>query len=142
MPDTITDENISEGDVLAILVHKLSYVKLDRRPIFILRSGFGFRQFDCEVAAAKPEQTMAETIQTIGAFITRELQEGRPHSLHTLEISANEWKLSQKKVRAAVTMALSQRVFVYQKAPKSGGKQQFLTVAEDVPDDIQIPLCR
>jgi len=118
-------------------VHKLSYVKLEGRPIFILRNGFGFRQFECEAPATNVERTIAETIQAIGGFITRELQSGRPHSVNSLELSAGEWKLSQKKARAAVCMAIEQGIFVYRKDPKSGGKQQFLTVAEDVPDDLQ-----
>jgi regulatory protein RepA len=140
IPDAISDDDLERGRVLAILVHKLSYVELDSRPIFILRSGFGFRQFECEAAAAKVEQTMVETIQAIGGFITRELQNGRRHSAHTLEQSAGEWTLSQKKVRAAVSVAIGQGAFVYLKAPKSGGNQQYLTVAEDVPDDLHTPV--
>jgi regulatory protein RepA len=140
IPDAISDDDMERGRVLAILVHKLSYVELDSRPIFILRSGFGFTQFECEAAAAKVEQTMVETIQAIGGFLTRELQNGRHHSINSLEKCAAEWKLPQKKVREAANMAIGQGIFVYQKDPKSGGKQQFLTVAEDVPDDLQTPV--
>jgi regulatory protein RepA len=140
MPDEITDDQLARGRVLAILVHKLSYVELDPTPIFILRSGFSFRQFEAAAStAAKVELTMDESLQVIAGFLQRELQNNTKHSPSSLELKAKEYGLSQPKARALIKIALERDVFVYVKNPQKGGAQQYLTVAEEADDDLQQP---
>jgi hypothetical protein len=140
MPDTISDDDLERGRVLAILVHKLSYVELDPYPIFILRQGYRFTQFYAEAAAAKPELTPDEQIQVIAGFIQRELVHGHRHTPSSLQARPKDFGLSQSVARTAIKVAIEQGVFVWAKSPKRGGAQRYLKVAEDVPDDIQTPV--
>jgi hypothetical protein len=137
IPDEVTDGQLADGDVLAILVHKLSYVKRDPRPIFIVRNGFGFRQFECEAAAAKVERTMEEDIEVITGFVQRELLSKKPHSRDSLEGTASQYGMTQNKARGLIKIALERGVLIYVDRPQKGGLQRYLTVAEEVPDDLQ-----
>jgi RecA-family ATPase len=139
IPDVVTDGQLAEGDVLAILVHKLSYVKRDPRPIFIVREGFSFRQFECEAAAAKVERSMEDDIEMVAGFVQRELLNGKRHSRSTLEAKATEYGLTQIKARAIIKIAIEQGVLIHVDSPKKGGLQKYLTVAEEVPDDLHTP---
>jgi hypothetical protein len=137
IPDTVSDDDLERGRVLAILVHKLSYVELDSRPIFVLRSGFGFRQFECEAAAAKVERSMEEDIEVIAGFVQRELLNKRPHSRDSLEGTASQYGMTQNKARGLIKIALERGVLIYVDRPQKGGLQKYLAVAEEVSDDLQ-----
>lgn len=137
MPDEITDEHMAEGDVLAILVHKLSYVKLDPRPIFILRRGYSFRQFEAEQGAVKVHRSFDEQTQLLVAFIERELAQGVTHSGKSVEARADEIGLTQKRIRDLLAVGLEGGAFAWQASAQKGGKQRHLVVPEGAPDDLQ-----
>jgi hypothetical protein len=137
MPDEITDEHMAEGDVLAILVHKLSYVKLDPRPIFVLRRGYGFTQFEATAAAAKVHRTVDEQTQMLVGFIEHELANGVTHSIKSVETSSEEIGLSQMRIRSLITVGLERRVFAWQESTQKGGKQRYLIVPEALAEDLQ-----
>lgn len=136
MPDEITDDHLTEGDVLAILVHKLSYVKLDPRPIFILRRGYGFTQFEAGATAGKVTRTVDEETQVLVGFLTRQHAAGVTHSARSLGTLSVEIGLGQKRIRDLVNAGLDQGVFEWSARTKSGGKQRHLVVAEELPNDL------
>lgn len=135
MPDAITDDHMAQGRVLAILVHKLSYVQLDPTPIFVLRTGFGFAQFEAIAGAPKAaKRSLDEQTQLIAGFVVRELARGNTHSAKSLEARSDEIGLGQKRIRELVAVGLEQGVFEWSAASKKGGKQRHLVVSVDADD--------
>jgi hypothetical protein len=75
--EAVSDEDIRLGRVLAILVHKLSYVELDPTPIFIGRQGFRFTHLQPQVLGKPREATVDDDLETIAGFIERGLANGQ-----------------------------------------------------------------
>jgi RecA-family ATPase len=135
LPDAITDEMIERGRILAILVHKLSYVELDPHPIFIRRDGFAFHQFEADVLDAKRKMTTDEEVQVIAGFIEKELANGKYHSRNSLEARSKDIGMTQKRIRDLVDDGISNLVFGMATTPKMpgrGGIREHLIVLDDL----------
>jgi hypothetical protein len=74
LPPAVTDADLAEGKVLALMVHKNSYQKLIRRPIFIVRNGFGYRHVQTEDVerVGRPEAERRLVLK----FVTEQYRQG------------------------------------------------------------------
>jgi regulatory protein RepA len=77
MPAEATDEAMRRGQVLAILIHKVSYMARPADPIFILRDGFHYQQLDVSpVGKAPPGPDDARLIPKVVDYLNMKLADG------------------------------------------------------------------
>lgn len=139
IPDFIEDDLLERGRILAILVHKLSYVEVDPHPIFILRDGFSFLHFEADVARPKAAMSFDQETAVLVAFIEKGLANGEFHSARSLSARCRDIGLGQKKIRDLVEDGIDRGIFEWHATPKGagrGGKSKHLVVAEDGGSDL------
>lgn len=128
-PAEVTDEDINNGRILVVLVHKLSYYARDRVPIFLVRRGFGFTHLPgavCVGTGRSAEQDEANNIadaQSLNAFLVRKARLGI--RLTTTEVARGyreELQMSRDGVLRAVIEA--KRLNLITEVAFPGGERQ------------------
>jgi hypothetical protein len=77
MPAEATDDALRRGHVLAILIHKVSYMARPADPIFILRDGFHYQQLDVSpLGQAPPGPDDARLIPKVVDYLNMKLADG------------------------------------------------------------------
>jgi hypothetical protein len=141
VPSPATDDDIRNGRVLAILVHKLSYAERDHRPILILRRGFSFMNLETDmVGPPTPEECDAQTAadaETLREFLLRKFQQGIKLTTNQLETAyAKDLDITRERVRKAVIEANRIGAIVERELPKEerqGKRKSYLHPSAEAP---------
>jgi hypothetical protein len=122
LPEEITNLEIATGKVLAIFVHKMSYVERDSTPIILVRHGFAFRHVFMQRTdtspAAEAERRNDEMFRVID-YVRGLLTAGKKIGKTELEEHAQKIGLTRKVLRAARDMALNSSALQELALPKN-----------------------
>lgn len=140
-PAEISDRHFADGKVLAVLVHKLSYGKRVRRPIWLVREGFSYRWFDCGPADHDAVKKSTSHANMMGAceLVRRYAGDldahGRPvrFSRTQLEERFREAGLGRNEMRVAVQDALLKGYLIESDLPEEervGRRKTYLAIGE------------
>jgi hypothetical protein len=112
LPADVTDAELAEGSVLALLLHKLSYEKNTAQPIVLVRKGYEFRQVAVTRLDNTPEGRAArdrDLLDKLVAFIEKKLGAGRKFTKNSLANECtDELGMARDKIRSLVETALEQ----------------------------------
>jgi GNAT superfamily N-acetyltransferase len=131
IPPAVSDEDLSKGRLLAILVHKLSYIELDPTPIFILRNGFLFTQIQADPLGQRQAATLDEELERVVGFVELELVADRKHTPRSLELRNKEIGVTRARLRDLIGEAQRVGRLILTDLPaheRIGQKKQYLAV--------------
>jgi hypothetical protein len=110
-------------------------VKLDPRPIFILRRGYSFREFSAEETGKAMGRSLDGDMEKVAGFIEREAANGRRHTGNTVSLEHLAVGLPRQRVRDLIDAGIEAGRFVV----KSHGRREFLATSEGESVDLQTP---
>lgn len=132
LPRQITDEQMESGDVTALLIHKLSYQKRERVPIFLVRQGFKFKHYIPVQTAHEAEfssEARMERVTRLADFIKKRAGEGIKLTARALEVHRKELDMTRDQLRAAIEEGRQRGHLVERELPKTeqkGAKKTYL----------------
>jgi hypothetical protein len=137
LPPEATDEALRCGQILAILIHKVSYMQRPSEPIFIRRDGFHYQQLQANVmggtdtaAAADIGAADAKAMPKIVDYLNQKLADGLRYA--TSKFGDDHWKplgLTRGDLRRILDEGL--QIGVFEEVPLSrteckGKKKTFI----------------
>jgi RecA-family ATPase len=129
LPAEATDEAMRRGHVLAILIHKVSYMERPSDPIFIRREGFHYEQLQANVVGEAPGavdvDADAKTVQKVVDYLNQKLADGLHYS--TSKFSDDHCKplgLQRVDLRRILDEGLQTGIFEEVPLPKNECKGQ------------------
>jgi len=138
LPATVTDEDVSHGRILVLLVHKLSYELRDRLPIFIRRDGWTFEHItgavNIQTGVQSEEQVADEDralAESLGKFLVQQWPER--HTRNSLRGYLKAHGIPKNKIDRAVNAAVRLGMLVEMRFPdgeKVGAQKSYLCPAE------------
>lgn len=106
------ESDIAEGNVLALMTHKLSYQRREPHPVFLRRQGFVFEHRHGVVAAADAHMKLdarLDRARKLTNYVLRRKEEGLRLSARDLKVGPDHSRalgMTREDVRSAVDFAL------------------------------------
>jgi RecA-family ATPase len=124
----IPETDIAEGNVLALMTHKLSYQQREPHPVFLKRDGFVFQHRHGVVASADAHMTLdarMERARGVVKYVLRRRGEGMALSRRDLDAADHLKALSMKRedVRSAVNLAIDTGLLEEAELPATDGRR-------------------
>jgi hypothetical protein len=89
LPTEATDEDMQRGRILAVLIHKVSYMERQNEPIFIRREGFRYEHLQVNLVGSVAPLDLgaadAELLSKISNYLALKLEDSVRYSASTIE---------------------------------------------------------
>jgi len=109
LPAEVTDDDLQNGRILALLVHKLSYQARDRTPIVIRRVGFLYEHIEVRKKLDDlPGANDGKCIHKVIDFLNNKLSDEKPvkYTVSNLEDRCKELCMTRSELRTLIEEAI------------------------------------